>query len=623
MFLGVESGGSEFLAFLEKTWLTVEVILGIGLMIFIHELGHFLAAKKSGVRVETFSLGFGPKLAGFRKGDTLYQLCAIPLGGFVKMAGENPGEDLTGAENELPSKTPLQRMWIFSAGVLMNFVFAFITFPIIFATGVPFVSPEVGFVRPGGPAWQAGLQRGDKVLRINGNTVYEFHDIPLNIALAEEGPVEILFERNGETGSVDVLPEKDDNVGFQQIRITSPSIYGAAAVVEDGPAYRAGLRNSDRILTINGLPPDEWLDDRGASNDEPIVLGIQRDQGGVTENADLRIVPEIEVSEDRKRIGIRRSFDFVVKGIRGDLTRHPSGLEIGDIIVKVGDRDIVGKSEFNEALAEGALEFLVVRSGGGAETGEISIAYEEIFRDALRTELATAWTDRGNRVDVTPEAPLWKMGIRGSVTVHAVNGQETDSFDDIVDAINSADDDRIELVLGKVGASDQADDLSKREKVVVTAEAMQSPGLGFDFHLTPVLLTRKLNMIEATSAGFNCALYQIKNCYLTLSRILSQDVSAKNLGGIITISRTTYSFAELGLARLFLFLAILSINLGFINILPIPVLDGGHLMFLLIEKIKGSPVNEKVMGYSQIVGLVLILALVVYVTYNDILRLFS
>jgi regulator of sigma E protease len=113
----------------------------------------------------------------------------------------------------------------------------------------------------------------------------------------------------------------------------------------------------------------------------------------------------------------------------------------------------------------------------------------------------------------------------------------------------------------------------------------------------------------------------IKTCYLTLSRILTGDVAGKNLGGIITIGRATYNFAELGLAKLFFFLAILSINLGFLNILPIPILDGGHLLFLLIEKIKGSPVNEKVMGYSQIVGLAFILALLIYVTYNDILRL--
>lgn len=616
MFLGVESGGFDFLAFLEKTWLTVEVILGIGLMIFIHELGHFIAAKKSGVRVETFSLGFGPKLAGFRKGETLYQLCAIPLGGFVKMAGENPGEDLTGADDELPSKTPLQRMWIFSAGVLMNFVFAFITFPIIFATGVPFVSPEVGFVNPGGPAWQAGLERGDNVLRINGNKVYEFHDIPLNIALAKEGPVEVVFDRAGKTMHVDVIPEKDDDIGFQQIRISRPSIYQAMAVTEDGPAFRAGLRENDRVITIDRMPPDEWLSDRGSSSDAPITLKIARAVEDGESIIEMQIVPEIKADAEKRRIGIKRSFDFTVKGMRGALVAPDARLAEGDIIVRVGDREIHSKHDFVEALSDEPLRFHVVRPDDDNGAAANPIVYEETHRGALQRDLAMAWIDRNNRVEVIPDAPLSKAGLSGTVTIHAINGHEISTFGDIVDAINGADDQQINLTLSRDGSP-------AREELVVGAETMESPSLGFDFNLTPVLLTRNLNVVDAISAGFHCALYQIKNCYLTLSRILSQDVSAKNLGGIITISRTTYSFAELGLARLFLFLAILSINLGFINILPIPVLDGGHLMFLLIEKIKGSPVNEKVMGYSQIVGLVLILALVVYVTYNDILRLFT
>ena len=241
-------------------------------------------------------------------------------------------------------------------------------------------------------------------------------------------------------------------------------------------------------------------------------------------------------------------------------------------------------------------------------------------RIARGAERASTDPDAVTLVAVTKGRPietiqaLWDLGLRGGVTVHAVNGTETGTFDEIVDAINSSPDKDYTLTVTRHGAAE-------REELMVTAKAAETPNWGFDFK--PHILIRNLNAIEASKAGFNCAIYQIKTCYLTLSRILSRDVSAKNIGGIITISVATHSFAQLGLARLFFFLAILSINLGFINILPIPVLDGGHLMFLLIEKIKGSPVNEKVMGYSQIVGLVLILALLVYVTYNDILRLFN
>jgi regulator of sigma E protease len=140
----------------------------------------------------------------------------------------------------------------------------------------------------------------------------------------------------------------------------------------------------------------------------------------------------------------------------------------------------------------------------------------------------------------------------------------------------------------------------------------------------PEYQTLKLNVPDAIKAGFNCAIYMVKTCYLTLHRMLiTRDVSSKNLGGIITIAQASYTFAELGLAKLFFFLAILSVNLGFLNILPIPILDGGHLLFLLIEKIKGSPVNDRIMGYAQIVGLAFILFLMLFVTWNDIQRLLN
>jgi regulator of sigma E protease len=129
-------------------------------------------------------------------------------------------------------------------------------------------------------------------------------------------------------------------------------------------------------------------------------------------------------------------------------------------------------------------------------------------------------------------------------------------------------------------------------------------------------------VLPAVKAGLVCSVDLIKQLYVTLKRLFTGDVSARNLGGIIQISRVSYAYAESGWARFVYFLALLSINLAFINILPIPVLDGGHLLFLLIERVKGSPVSPKVLSYSQILGLVFVVGLMVFVTYNDIVRLF-
>jgi len=147
-----------------------------------------------------------------------------------------------------------------------------------------------------------------------------------------------------------------------------------------------------------------------------------------------------------------------------------------------------------------------------------------------------------------------------------------------------------------------------------------------DYGFIPQLLHKRAvvqakDAFDAVRLGCVCSLDLVKQLYITLKRLLTGDVAAKNLGGIIQISRVTYRHAQDGWTRFLYFLALLSINLAFVNILPIPMLDGGHMLFVLIERIKGSPVSIQVLNYSQIIGLVLVLALVVFVTYNDILRL--
>jgi len=599
-----------FLAFLEKTWLISQVVIGIGLMIFIHELGHFVAAKKTGVRVDTFSLGFGPKLLWFRKGETIYQISLVPLGGYVKMAGENPGEELSGAENELPNKTPGQRMFIFSAGVLMNFIFAFITFPIIFASGVPFVAAEIGHVEEGGPAWKAGIQTGDTILEINGNTVYEFTDIPLNIALAK-GDCEVLLERDGKKETVTVLPEKNEEVGRYQIRVFSPTRY-EVKVDAGGPAARAGLEEGDRILSMDGMLPEEWQVERLRTSPSEVTLEVMRSGQAGEEALEMILAPENKELDDSFKIGVQCPVNVVV-GLRNDLARQSGKLREDDIIVLAGGRKILARKDLEEALSEAPLTFEVKRPGNGKDE-TVLIDYSEEWREALKNDLAMGLNTSANEVVIAPGGALEELGYETGLTVHKINGKPTPTYDDIFDVVQESDGRTFDMTVTPSGDS-------QRKEIKVTAKADTSVDLGFEFQ--PYLLTRKLDLIDACKAGFNCSIYMIKTCYLTLSRIISGDVAGKNLGGIVSISVVSYSFAELGIARLFFFLAILSINLGFINILPIPVLDGGHILFLLIEKIKGSPVNEKVMSYSQIVGVVLILALLVYVTYNDILRLFN
>jgi len=612
MFLATAEVGFEILPYIEKAWLWFQVVFGIGLMIFIHELGHFIAAKKIGVRVEAFSLGFGPRIFGFTRSGTEYRLSWIPLGGYVKMAGEEPDDTKTSAKDELQNRTATERMIIFAAGVFMNFIFAFITIPIIFAVGVPFIKPEVGTVIPGGPAWRSGIQTGDTILEVNGNMVYEFTDIPLNIALGSGKNDQILIERDSKTFSVQVAPEKNEKQGRYQIQLLAPTRY-RVSVERNSAANISGLRDDDRIISMNGMSVDEWQKQDDGKDSKPINLKVEREGDEGLSVVEISFTPEEVVSEDKYLIGIIQRKNYV-KALRGALALFDAGFVESDFILNVNGKEIFTDDDLSEAFSDEKNYPVTVEVKRSGERHKLVFALK--WKDSLLNDLAVTSNSETNSVAILEGGALDSLNkpfVKNGIKVLAVNGNMTKTFLDITSQVGEAETKDFELTVGLPTGDVQ--------QINVTAKPMRGFPLGFNF--LPDLQVRKLSMIDAVKAGVNCSLYMIKTCYLTLSKILTGDVGSKNIGGIITIGQASYTFAKLGLARLFFFLAILSINLGFLNILPIPILDGGHLLFLLIEKIKGSPVNEKVLGYSQIIGLAMILLLLIYVTWNDILRLIN
>ncbi|MFO0278694.1 MAG: site-2 protease family protein, partial [Planctomycetota bacterium] len=148
--------------------------LGIGFLIFVHELGHFLAARRAGVQVEVFSLGFGPRLFGFHRGGTDFRVALIPFGGFVMVAGQDAGDRRHPARVSLWSKSIGQRALFWSGGVLMNVAFALLVFPIALWSGVEFTAPVVGPVVDGGAAWEAGLAYGDRIVAVGGREPHSY-----------------------------------------------------------------------------------------------------------------------------------------------------------------------------------------------------------------------------------------------------------------------------------------------------------------------------------------------------------------------------------------------------------------------------------------------------------------
>ena len=219
--------------------LAVQAFIGFSLLILVHELGHFFAAKWVGVRVDAFSLGFGPCL-GKKWGDTEYRLSAIPLGGYVKLAGEEPEPGKEAAPDEFYGKSVGQRSIVFAAGALVNLIFGFFIFMVAYGVGVPVLPAVVGEVAPGSPAWKIGLKSGDRIEKIgNISPPVDFEDLRISVALSSgDDGIPLGLHRNGEYLEKTLYPEFDENAGMR-----TAGIYPEGSViVGEAPRARKGKR---------------------------------------------------------------------------------------------------------------------------------------------------------------------------------------------------------------------------------------------------------------------------------------------------------------------------------------------------------------------------------------------
>ena len=281
----------------------------LGVLVFVHELGHFLLARWNGVRVLTFSLGFGPKLLKFQRGDTEYCVSAIPLGGYVKMAGESPDDPRSGAPDEFMSKSKWQRFQILIAGPLMNLFLALfvMTFVIYNGATVPAFeteTPVVGRVLPDSPAQRAGILPGDVILSVAGSEVDTWEQLQLRVLPRANRDVEIIVRRNGERQTLSVVPEAHTKYEIGDIGI-APDIHPQLTMVIAGsPAETAGLKVGDVILAANGLDTTDHalIDQISKSAGTPVRLSIRR---GTEPVFDAAVTPRDEGGAGR--IGVQFS----------------------------------------------------------------------------------------------------------------------------------------------------------------------------------------------------------------------------------------------------------------------------------------------------------------------------
>ena len=591
----------------------VLVIIGIGLLIFIHELGHFLVAKKIGVRVHAFSLGFGPAIISKQFGETEYRVSLIPLGGYVKLAGEQREDSNTGEAWEFMSKKPWQRAAVLVAGVTCNTILAFILFIVAFQVGVPFITSEIGQAIPGGPAWEAGIRAGDKIVRINNVTDPDFEDIFISVALnGSPAGINMEIERDDETFNVNVVPEYDASVGVQRIGIAPASTLEVDKIftVEkaDTPAQVSELNVNDEILAVNGKAIATANDFRKIVNANPgkeLNLAVLRNE----QKRDIKVTPSVVT---RWMIGLSCATSKL-DGVKKGSFAHSLGLEKGDEVVRVNTHDIRGFSELISTVKDSPDGMITLQVKRGNEAKNIK--FTKLGEETVKEFSEGIFPHYGLTVDSTVEGfPAEISGIKPGDKITSISGENITEWSQLLTLVTASKGKEFEIAW-----THNYETVTKTIKSQKNEKNAQGV-LGIKFREKKEY--RRYGFFKACGVGTHKTVINIKRIYLTIQGFVSKKLSTKALGGPVLIAQASYASAQSGIGKLMYFLAIISINLAVINILPVPVLDGGHLMFLGIEKLKGSPVSEKTMAIANYIGMGLVLTLMIYATKNDIMRLF-
>ncbi len=529
------------------------LIIMLGVLVFVHELGHFIVAKWSGVKVLKFSLGFGPKIFGRKRGETEYVVSWIPLGGYVKMLGESPGEEIAPEDQgrTLTAKPLRQKVGIVFAGPAMNLVLPFFLFLGLALSGFPDVTPVVGSVETDSVAARAGIAPGDRVLSISGSPARWWEDLTTAVNDHIGRPLVLEIEGAGGRREVTVVPEQTeittllgDKEQIGDIGISPAFEPALAAVSRPGsPAGRAGVRTGDRLVDIGGTPVarrEEIAPALRAAAPGPVDLTVLREGREIG----LRMAgPGGLEALDEEALLERAGFEkpeLFIRSVEGHSPAAEAGVREYDRLVSVGGVPIDSWEGFTRTVleSEGKTLALRVRREGGERT------------------LAVHPRLRLNRDPLAEESRTYYIGV-GSLGGYAP---------------------------GVVGTR------SERNPVRAVRLAVEE----------------SWRMCDLVVRG--------------IWKLATGQVRMDNIGGPIQIGVVAAQAAEEGLTTFVRMMAFISINLGILNLLPIPILDGGHLVFFLIEAAKRGPISVRKKELAQQVGLAMLVLLIGVAFYNDIAR---
>lgn len=653
------------------------VAIGLGLVIFFHELGHFLVAKWCNVYVERFSIGFGRAILAKKWGETEYVVGWLPFGGYVKMLGQDdmdPGEladeEVAQDPRSYTAKNVFQRMAIISAGVIMNVVTALFFFVIAFSYGIQTMGPEVGQVLVGMPAWDHGLRTGDQITSIDGRQVNEFNDISRRTALSR-GAIEVAgVHADGEKFSIKVTPEKSKIL--RKIGVAPVESLTVFAEYPGTAASEAKFEEGDTITAVNGEPVDTHLafhKQLSLHAEEAVTLTVDRKVGETEDTTEETLTLPAQQFVD---FGMHLSMGKI-DAIQPGSPAADAGFQEGDLISKVSvgemeepldvgnDLNPIRLTEFFSEHAGETVTVTVTREAEGGEAKAVQIEVIPEDRDPwseppIYEKSPLAIPSLGVAYFVVPKvfkveegSPAAEAGIgaRDSlVRVELAKSSEVKDQDGLSEetSVIEIGEDNWAYVFWtmqeaartrQVKLTIKADDSSEGEAAAApvqekTLDIQPAPVAGWYLPTSRGMLFQSQRVImkaedtsDAFSMGFHYTVKSIEDIYLTIRGLAMRDISPKGLSGPIGIAEIAYSFASLGIAQFVLFLGLISVNLAVINFLPILPLDGGHMVFLLWEGLSRKKPNERVIVTATIVGLCFVGGLMIFVIWMDGMKLLS
>jgi len=601
----------------------LEVAVGIGLLILVHELGHFIAAKLSNVKVEKFSIGFGPELVGVTRGETRYSLRIMPLGGYVRMLGDEPGSDTAVDPRSFLAQGFGKKVAIILAGSVSNILLALVLFIAVFQIGIKVDAAKIGAVEYGLPAYYAGMEVGDEVVAIEGRKYVDFSDLYVKSALTDPGSaLHLVIKRGGNEMRLVVYPEYVAGQGMSFIGVEryptleigalvtasaaedeSPSD-GArsqeAANADVNPVEEAGVAPGWTIAAVNGARLTDWFEFKRfvvANGLEPFELTVAKSGEEKTVTVTPQRIPA-------PLLGITAFQTTEIEKVTEGSRAAAMGLAAGDVITAVGSRECKSVFDVSYAVTAQLSKLPPLKVVRGGETLEIpwdvrpSSGVDFIAGITTKALPQAAW--------VAPGSPAEMMGIRPGDDITAVDGKPTNTFEDIRTFLKEAQSDEIGVEWTRAGEAFHG--------------AFQPAFVG----VLPGVDTveRRFGLAESCRVGLRKAWDFASQIYILIRKAFTgQAAIGRNLSGPVGIARVSYKYAVQGVSHLLFFLAIIGINLGVVNLLPIPILDGGLLATFLVEKIKGSPISLTVQAILQYAGLAIIIALFVFMTWQDIARI--